>query len=313
MRRAAAWLLLAPALACGPGDSAGAAGAAGAATGAGAAGAAGAAKGPGAGPVVFFAGGPSHGPGEHEYYAGATLLAGMLAQSGVAAEVWRDWPDEPATLAGAAAFVFLTDGNGAHPLAREGGFARLEPHLRRGAGLGCVHWSVHLPAAAEGEALRWLGGFYLDGLSTNPIWTARAEPAAGHPIARGVAAFELRDEWYYGLRFAAGPGAPLSLLSAPPPDETRTTPATGARPGSAETLAWAFERPDGGRSFGLTGAHFHQSWGDANLRRFAVNALLWLAGRDVPEGGAPVAMSPGELGRNLDPKPGAELGRSLAP
>ena len=64
----------------------------------------------------------------------------------------------------------------------------------------------------------------------------------------------------------------------------------------------AFERDNGGRSFGFTGGHFHRNWGDENFRRLVTNAILWSAKVDVPKGGAPVELDPAELNRNLDRK-----------
>jgi len=72
--------------------------------------------------------------------------------------------------------------------------------------------------------------------------------------------------------------------------------------GEPEHMAWVYERADGGRSFGLTGAHFHKNWGDENFRRLTVNALMWTAKMEVPEGGAKVEMDASELMENLDDK-----------
>ena len=55
--------------------------------------------------------------------------------------------------------------------------------------------------------------------------------------------------------------------------------------GRDEVLAWAVERPDGGRGFGFTGGHFHRNWGDPNFRKLVLNAILWTAGLDVPPSG----------------------------
>jgi hypothetical protein len=46
------------------------------------------------------------------------------------------------------------------------------------------------------------------------------------------------------------------------------------------------ERPDGGRSFGYVGIHFHINWERVEYRRLVSNAILWTLGRDVPAGGA---------------------------
>ena len=55
--------------------------------------------------------------------------------------------------------------------------------------------------------------------------------------------------------------------------------------GRDEVLAWAVERPDGGRGFGFTGAHSHKNWGDPNFRKLVLNAILWTAKLDVPPAG----------------------------
>ena len=69
-----------------------------------------------------------------------------------------------------------------------------------------------------------------------------------------------------------------------------------------EVVAWAVERGDGGRGFGFTGGHFHVNWGIPEFRRMIVNALLWTAKVEVPEGGARCEATPEELKQNLDDK-----------
>jgi hypothetical protein len=72
--------------------------------------------------------------------------------------------------------------------------------------------------------------------------------------------------------------------------------------GLPQSVAWAFERPDGGRGFGFTGGHFHKNWGDDNQRKVVLNAILWTAKAEVPAAGVPSAVSVEELEQNLDPK-----------
>jgi hypothetical protein len=52
-------------------------------------------------------------------------------------------------------------------------------------------------------------------------------------------------------------------------------------------MAWARQRPDGGRGFGFTGGHDHWNWGNDNFRKLVLNAIVWTANVDVPEGGVP--------------------------
>jgi len=72
--------------------------------------------------------------------------------------------------------------------------------------------------------------------------------------------------------------------------------------GRDETMMWAYERADGGRSFGFTGGHTHANWGDVNQRRIVLNALLWIAGMDVPAGGVVDTITAADLTMNLDDK-----------
>ena len=55
-----------------------------------------------------------------------------------------------------------------------------------------------------------------------------------------------------------------------------------------ETVAIAWSRPDGGRSFGFTGLHFHANWGQEFYRRLVTQGVLWTLKRDIPQGGVPV-------------------------
>ncbi|HEV3260380.1 MAG TPA: thioesterase, partial [Gemmataceae bacterium] len=82
----------------------------------------------------------------------------------------------------------------------------------------------------------------------------------------------------------------------------RGTEAARKHHGREEIVAWAYERPNGGRSFGFNGGHFHRNWGDKNVRRLVVNAILWTAKVKVPEGGAKGEFDPADLKKNLDRK-----------
>ena len=52
-------------------------------------------------------------------------------------------------------------------------------------------------------------------------------------------------------------------------------------------MAWARERPDGGRGFGFTGGHNHWNWGHNQFRKLMLNAIAWSAHVDVPKEGVP--------------------------
>jgi hypothetical protein len=67
-------------------------------------------------------------------------------------------------------------------------------------------------------------------------------------------------------------------------------------------LAWAVERPDGGRGFGFTGGHFHKNFGNEDFRKLVLNAIAWTAKLEVPSDGIKSTVTAEELSKNLDPK-----------
>src|SRR5215208_3490677 len=72
--------------------------------------------------VVLVAGRKSHGPGDHEFFAGCSILMKMLQQTpNVFPVMARDgWPKNPKTFENAKAVVFYMDGGGGHPILNKG-------------------------------------------------------------------------------------------------------------------------------------------------------------------------------------------------
>jgi hypothetical protein len=58
--------------------------------------------------------------------------------------------------------------------------------------------------------------------------------------------------------------------------------------GAKHTVSWAWQRPDGGRSFGFSGLHFHDNWQKPEYRRLVTQAVLWTLDLPAPEGGVNV-------------------------
>jgi hypothetical protein len=254
--------------------------------------------------IVLVAGRPSHGPGEHEFFAGCALLMKILKETeGVFPVMARDgWPKNPKTFENARTVVFFMDGGGGHPVIQRGHKDVVQKLMDEGVGFVNLHYAVEYPKEHAPAVLSWLGGYYETGYSTNPHWDAEIKSLPEHPITRGVKPFSIRDEWYYNIRFAPEMKGVTPIVKAPPPDNTRGTAAAKEFPGREEILAWAYDRANGGRSFGFTGAHFHRNWGDESFRRLVVNAILWSAKLNVPTEGARVNLDPADLNRNLDRK-----------
>ncbi len=254
--------------------------------------------------IVVIAGRPSHGPGDHEFFAGCALLMKVLQQTpGVFPVMARDgWPKDPKTLENAKAVVFYMDGGNGHPLIRERHLEVVRKLMDDGVGFVNLHYAVEYPKTHAPDILKWLGGYYETGFSTNPHWKADFQSLPNHPITRGVKPFAIQDEWYFNIRFSPDGKGITPILKATPPDNARGTEAAKAHAGREEIVAWALERAGGGRSFGFTGGHFHRNWGDENFRRLVVNAILWSGGIEVPKDGARVLLEPDDIKRNMDRK-----------
>jgi hypothetical protein len=243
--------------------------------------------------IVFVHGRASHGYGGHAYGAAFRMLAEILNEHvpSVRAVVVQDDQDL-APLDSADAIMLGSDGG---RLVKQLG-DRLEPLMEKGVGLGCIHYTVD-PADPEAvqRLIRWIGGSYERHWSVNPHWEAHFTSFPDHPVARGLKPFTCRDEWYYHMRFAEDMQGVTPILSAVPPERTRQgkdgphsgNPHVRARSGMPEVVAWVYERPNGGRGFGFTGMHTHWNWAQDSYRRSVLNALVWIAGAEVPPDGVP--------------------------
>ena len=247
--------------------------------------------------VVLIAGKPSHGYAQHAHWAGCLLLAKQLNANvpGLSAEVVRNgWPADARLLNDADAIVVYADGGAGHPLL--GHLDDVEKLMKRGVGLACLHYAVEMPKGKpEDMLLRWIGGGFEPSWSVNPHWSATFAQFPRHPVANGLKPVTIEDEWYFHMRFAQGMQGVTPILTAIPPDRSRQGPdgpysgnaAVRARMGMAEDLAWAYQRPDGGRGFGFTGGHWHWNWANPTFRTAVLNGIVWVAGLEVPPGGVP--------------------------
>lgn len=247
--------------------------------------------------IVFIADTAPHGGrGNHEFVAGALYLARTLNahDSGVHATVQtkNKWPK---SLEHADAIVVLLNHGGSAIN------AAVKEATARGAGFMAIHYGVEVNKGEQGQHyLKWLGGYFEPFWSVNPWWTPEFKEIPRHDVTRGVKPFAINDEWYYHMRFVDGMKGVTPILSAVPPlktirDEGKKATSHGGNPdvwqavsaGKPQVMAWAYDRPDGGRGFGFTGLHKHTNLADDNFRTLLLNAVAWVAKRPVPEQGIP--------------------------
>jgi hypothetical protein len=264
--------------------------------------------------IVLIAGRPSHPPGMHEFRAGCLLLQKCLANTpGVSVAVYSNgWPSSASAFDGTDAVVIYADGGAGHPAIQRDHKKVLDDLAKHSVGLGFMHFGVEVPSTNGGpEFLEWIGGYYEDHFSVNPMWSPQYERFPDHPIARGVKPFSNKDEWYFNMRFREDQKGLTRILVATPSDEVRKGPYVWPKgpyghivkaSGREETLMWALERADGGRGFGFVGGHTHANWGNDSQRKIVLNALLWIAKADVPANGVESSVRAEELKLNLDLK-----------
>ncbi|MFV1968281.1 MAG: family 16 glycoside hydrolase [Pirellulaceae bacterium] len=271
--------------------------------------------------VVFVAGPKSHGYGGHEHHAGCLLLAKYLeaGMPNFKTRVYHNgWPIDPKAFDGADAIVIFCDGGGRHVAI---------PHLeevdrlaKQGVGIANLHYAVEVPKDHVGKFfLEWMGGYFEANWSVNPHWTAKFDDLPDHPITRGVQPFEAGDEWYYHMRFREKMEGVTPILSVLPPADTLKRPdgvhsnnphvrAAVLERKEPQHVAWASENENGGRGFGFTGGHWHWNWGKPDFLKVVLNAVVWIAGGDVPADGVPApAITLTELKANQDYEPNAKV------
>lgn len=260
--------------------------------------------------IVLIGSPKEHGsPGRHEYEKDLRELAWALEHSGASERISTqvvigEAPRDLTLFEDADAIVIHGNGDW---LKRETGaffpqFADTDGHTydaetlkflegfdalikRKKTGLVVFHYTMWVENwVARRYFLNWLGGLWIPYASHNPVDNWAIKPIrSSHPVLRGVKPWTARDEMYSRFFLSDNPGRTV-LLSATPHK---------AENGATNPVAWAYNRPDGGRSIVWGGNDFHDNMHlFAQQRRFLVNAILWSAGAAVPRGGARVPPPP---------------------
>lgn len=209
-----------------------------------------------------------HPPATHEYVAGINRLQKGLAgyPTVTVRTVTADdsWADGPTLLDGCdAAVLFRSEGAKwvSADAERHAAFTRL---AQRKGGLAVLHWGMGTKAAEPIKPFTALFGGCHGGPDRKfqVVETRLTPTATPHAIAAGIEPLTVRDEFYYALKWPADGPQPAPVLQA-------------TIDGEPQTVAWAWDRPDGGRSFGFSGLHFHANWEHASYERLVTQGVLW--------------------------------------
>jgi len=172
--------------------------------------------------------------------------------------------------------VVLSTGARSMPLIRNL-LAAFERLAMRGGGCAALHFGMGTVDAENIEPFVSIFGACHGGpdRKDNVFDTTLTIAGPQHPVCRGIRPFAVRDEFYYQLKRVKPPASITPLLQA-------------TLEGNTETIAWAWERADGGRSFGFTGLHFHENWKLPEYRRLVKQGILWSLKLPIPEDGVKV-------------------------
>ncbi len=253
--------------------------------------------------IVLIAGTPSNKPGQHEYFAGCALLSEWLSQvPGVAPILVADgWPKNEAVLEGAAAVLLFMDGGTKLPFLTPDRWEKMQALAAAGTGLAILHQGIDCPADRAQAFQAWFGAAFQPDIGCRGHWDVHFDTIPTHPVTQGMKPFPLlKDGWLYNLHFA--PTGVTPLLACTMPDSSRKTTDAKSHAGREETVAWAYQRPNGGRSFGFTGGDLHANWADANQRLLVLNGLLWTAKLDPALRSTAPTLSEADLKKNWDRK-----------
>jgi hypothetical protein len=239
--------------------------------------------------IVLIGGKKSHGPGEHDFPHAIPLIESFLKRAapfqGVEIVAFPDgFPADLTLLEGASTILFYFDGMQfpPPPLLEPGIIAEVQKVMDAGTGLICLHQASTVPVDdTKIPLVEWLGA------KRNGMFDRTTEPVSlkpetpSHPVCRGMTAFTYEDEFYPTLIFNKDAKHIVPILRAKLPKEAPKD----------HILAWAFERPNGGRSFGFTGCHYLETFNQPQIRKMILNAICWTSGRTVPPEGIVVGGS----------------------
>lgn len=236
---------------------------------------------------------PDHPYGSHMYLHTAGVLAKCLALTpDVTTEISDGWPKDAKTLAGVRAIVVYTS-PGAEMLFDGPQRDEVDKLVKAGVGIVTIHWA----SAIKKENVQRLGPTWLN--TMGGMWVSNVGLGWGksplkqllpdHPICRGWKEYEIDDEFYLNATIEKA----KPFLSVVDPGSKKEV-----------IVGWVYERDDdngkGGRSFATTLGHPYANFQREPFRRMIVNAILWSAKVEVPEGGANVDL--GEEALALPPQ-----------
>ena len=238
--------------------------------------------------VLFIGKQPDHPFGTHMYLHTGHMLQKCLQNNGVATVVSDGWPKDKTKLDGVRTIVIYT--TPAAELLLDGPHRdEVDALMKQGVGMVTLHWASSVFDKNLDRLgptwLSYMGGTWVSnvGLHTGKSHLKQLQPQ--HPVCRGWDEYEIHDEYY--LNPTIKTATPLLQVMA------KEKPVV---------VAWAYERPNGGRAVATTLGHFYRNFQREPFRKMVANAILWTAKVPVPTNGADVALDEKDLALPPAPK-----------
>ena len=225
------------------------------------------------------------------------------------------YPKDQAVVENADLIIISSDGGPGHALKIDGEvteFTRmLDPVLKKKkTGFIVIHWATDAPSNGFAQLheenakymMEWIGAVYYwvdKGNSCKSCFTIKPSLKQirvnkAHPIANGVAKeFEMNDEFYWNF-FTEGKDSRnpkndqvsfIHLADAPGCKKD----AKNKEKWREQSPYWAFTRDNGGRSVGMTSAHYYATWAHPEFFQTFVNSIFWTLNLEIPKEGVDIS------------------------
>jgi hypothetical protein len=233
--------------------------------------------------LLLWQGPDGHPKTTHEYEAGIRLIGNWFQQNTnyqvILSEATDKWEEGPELLERVHTVVMFFNQASRWMQQDPERLKAFQHYARRGGGLVGIHWGIGSKRDEDIAAFLPLLGATHGGKDRKYAFLkTRFRPTnESHAIQQGLRPIEIEDEYYYNLKQFKSPSPIVPLMEARIENEWYM-------------VAWAWERPQGGRSFGFSGLHYHGNWSNETYRRLVFQGILWTLEEEIPEGGINVSI-----------------------
>ena len=243
---------------------------------------------------------PKKPSGNHEYMAGAALLAKVFnkVNNFHAAISNYEWPKNEDILENVDVIVIYSNGDGKQGLLAKSKRIRLiDKLIEKGVGFVNLHAAICYPKPYIELGQKWIGGVWTDSYSkgNRGHWKSEHRSFPKHPIMNGVTPWKADDGWCHKILIPEENRSNLIPLLW-----SSKTHKGDPKGGDDDIVAWTFERKDGGRSFSCSGAHGHWEWANDGLRQMIINGILWTTKSEIPAKGFDCKIDKENMNQHFD-------------